>query len=145
VTHRLKHQVPRDLKRLEGEHFALVVVRHPETDPAFPRSARAGELHPENPLLLHPEAAAALGLKDGAEAVVRTEVGEARVRVRLVRGIHPRAAALAWGFGHPTPKDDRPWWAVHGPGASVAELAPFATDTQGAQAWKALRITVAPA
>ncbi|WP_025324199.1 molybdopterin-containing oxidoreductase family protein [Deferrisoma camini] len=145
VTHRLKHRVPRDLKRLEGEHFALVVVRHPETDPAFPRSARAGELHPENPLLLHPEAAAALGLHDGAEAVVRTEVGEARVRVQLVRGIHPRAAALAWGYGHPPRQDDRPWWAVHGPGVSVAELSPFATDSEGAQAWKALRITVAPA
>ncbi len=144
VAGRLAHRMPTDLKRLEGEDFALVVTRPPELDPAFPVSARGREIRHENPLWLHPEAARALGLSEGDWARVRTEVGEARVRVRLAQGIHPRAAALSWGFGH----DEAPgagWWRDHGPGVSVAQVAPFRTDRHGAQAWKALRVSVSRA
>jgi anaerobic selenocysteine-containing dehydrogenase len=88
------------------------------------------ELHHENPAWLHPEAAAARGIRDGDRIEVRSAVGVITTRARVTEGIHPRAVAIshsaghwAWGdyaSGHPSavhqPEDDSwsRWWTGHG-------------------------------
>ncbi len=96
----LVHRVPRDLKALAGEDFALVILSHPELGAGFANTRWGREIRFENPVYLNPEAAARLGLEAGDRVRLRTQVGEATARVRLVQGLHPQAAALAEDFGH---------------------------------------------
>ena len=153
VAGRLVHRMPSDLRRLEGEDFALVVLRHPELDPAFANSGWGREIRYRNPVFMNPEAARRLGLASGERVVLETQVGEAEARVVLLQGVHPQAVAVAEDFGHwaggraaaPAEGPGAPWWAHHGPGLSVPALSPFASDPYGAQAWQGLRVTVRPA
>lgn len=157
VRARLVHRVPRELKRLEGENFALVVLDHPELDPGFANSRWGREIRFRNPLRMNAEAAARLGLRAGDRVLVRTEVGQAEAEVLPIQGIHPQAVAVSEDFGHRAggvaaaagiasaghpPAGDLPWWRSHGPGLSVAALSPFTSDEHGAQAWREVRVTV---
>ena len=153
VAGRLVHRMPRDLRRLEGEDFALVVLRHPELDPAFPNTRWGREIRYRNPVFMNPAPARRLGLATGDRVVLETQVGEAEARVVVLQGLHPRAVAVAEDFGHwaggraaaPVEGPKAPWWAHHGAGVSVPALSPFASDPYGAQAWQGLRVTVRPA
>ncbi len=147
VQGRLVHRVPRDLKRLEGDAFSLVVLRYPERDPDFPGTGWGREIRHENPVYMNARTAREMGLGRGSRVRLRTSVGEAVARVMPVQGIHPRAVALATGFGHAEPATGRhgEWWETGGPGVSVPALAPFATDPFGAQAWSEIRVSVDPA
>jgi anaerobic selenocysteine-containing dehydrogenase len=49
---------------------------------------------------LHPDDAAALGLADGEDAVVRSRVGEVRVPVEVTDGIRPGVVSIPHGWGH---------------------------------------------
>ena len=83
--------------------------------------------------LLNPATARRLGLRTGDRALIRTPAGEARVPVRVLQGVHPRAVVLPDGFGHRAggsvatleSPDPAVWWAGHGPGASARELVPL--------------------
>jgi thiosulfate reductase/polysulfide reductase chain A len=57
-------------------------------------------LSAENRLWIHPARAARLGIEDGAWALVKSEIGEVRVKAKLTEGIYPEAVWLAHGFGH---------------------------------------------
>lgn len=57
-------------------------------------------LNDENRLWIHPARAARLGINNEDWAVVKSEIGEVRVRARLTEGIHPEAVWLAHGYGH---------------------------------------------
>ena len=49
---------------------------------------------------VNPQTASAAGLSQGAEAILTTPRGEARVRVHLFEGIKPGVVAMARGLGH---------------------------------------------
>lgn len=57
-------------------------------------------LHPENPVLIHPEDADRLDLKMGDLTVITTPSGSLKARVMVHAGITPGVAAFEHGFGH---------------------------------------------
>jgi len=57
-------------------------------------------LNDENQLWIHPARAARLGIENDNWVVVKSEIGEVRVKARLTEGIHPEAVWLAHGYGH---------------------------------------------
>ncbi|MFA6221872.1 MAG: molybdopterin-dependent oxidoreductase [Desulfomonilaceae bacterium] len=86
-----------------GEDLILVEYTLP-----FHRSPRSGinswllEILPENRLVINPQDAAKLKIKQGAELIVQTSVSKASARVRafVAPGIRPGVVALANGFGY---------------------------------------------
>jgi thiosulfate reductase / polysulfide reductase chain A len=56
-------------------------------------------LSPENALWMNPLRALGLGISDGDRVLVRSEVGEVPVKVKITQGIYPDAVFLAHGFG----------------------------------------------
>lgn len=100
VEGRLSHRVPRELKRLEGDRFALVVLSHPELGHGYANTRWGREIRFRNPVYLHADTARELGVALGDRVVIRTEVGEAVGRAAPIHGIHPRAVAVAEDFGH---------------------------------------------
>jgi anaerobic selenocysteine-containing dehydrogenase len=58
------------------------------------------ELYHENQAWLHPRTAARHGLADGEKAVIRSEIGELVIPVRITEGIHPGAVAISHHCGH---------------------------------------------
>lgn len=57
-------------------------------------------LHPENPVLIHPDDAHRLHLKMGDLTVITTPAGSLKARVMVHAGITPGVAAFEHGFGH---------------------------------------------
>jgi thiosulfate reductase/polysulfide reductase chain A len=57
-------------------------------------------LSAENRLWIHPTRASRLGLEDGNWALVKSDIGEVRVKTKLTEGIYPEAVWLAHGYGH---------------------------------------------
>lgn len=57
-------------------------------------------LHPENPVLIHPDDAHRLQLKMGDLAVIATPSGSLKARVMVHAGISKGVAAVEHGFGH---------------------------------------------
>ncbi|MDD2845538.1 MAG: molybdopterin-dependent oxidoreductase [Rhodoferax sp.] len=57
-------------------------------------------LHPENPVLIHPDDAARLQVKMGDLTVITTPAGSLKARVMVHAGIMPGVAAFEHGFGH---------------------------------------------
>lgn len=53
----------------------------------------------ENRLQINANRAARLGIRDGDEVMVRSEVGEVRVKAHVTEGIHPQAVLLMHGYG----------------------------------------------
>jgi thiosulfate reductase/polysulfide reductase chain A len=65
------------------------------------------ELRSENPLWIHPERAAALGISDGDTVEISRGAVTARAKVQVTPMIHPEAAFLLHGFGRSVPKQSR--------------------------------------
>ena len=63
-------------------------------------ASRLRALRPSNAVVLHPDDAKRFGLADGAEAVLRTPAGEARVKVAVREGVMPGTVGVEHGFGH---------------------------------------------
>ncbi len=83
-----------------GNSFRLLhgrVAHH--SGSATQNNAWLHALSPENRLHINADRAARLGIRDGDEVVVRSDVGEVRVRAHVTEGIHPQAVFLAHGFG----------------------------------------------
>jgi tetrathionate reductase subunit A len=57
-------------------------------------------VHPENPVLIHPDDAQRLGLAMGDLAEITTPGGSLKARVMVHAGIAPGVAAFEHGFGH---------------------------------------------
>ena len=57
-------------------------------------------VHPENPVLIHPDDAQRLGLAMGDLAEITTPGGSLKARVMVHAGITPGVAAFEHGFGH---------------------------------------------
>lgn len=57
-------------------------------------------LHPSNPVIVHPDDAAALGLKSGDQARIATPGGEAPCTVLIHHGVMRGVIAVEHGYGH---------------------------------------------
>jgi thiosulfate reductase/polysulfide reductase chain A len=58
------------------------------------------EIKPDNPLVIHPDTAARLGIADGEQVVVESPHGSVHARVKTTRRMHPEVVGLQHGFGH---------------------------------------------
>jgi anaerobic selenocysteine-containing dehydrogenase len=83
------------------------------------------ELYHENPAWIHPETAAARGIRDGDEIVVRSKVGEITTRARVTEGVHRKALAISHHAGH---------WAW-GEYASGKKSSVHKAEADGANRW----------
>jgi tetrathionate reductase subunit A len=57
-------------------------------------------IHPDNPVALHPDDAAGLGLRSGDQVYLETPGGRARATVLLRHGVQRGVVAVEHGFGH---------------------------------------------
>ncbi len=82
------------------EGLRLVGYSH-ETIPArYPNTRLGREILHHNDAYMHPETAAAMGLKNGDKINLVTDAGKAEVRLTLKRTIHPETVAMVDGLGH---------------------------------------------
>ena len=58
------------------------------------------DIKPDNPMIVHPAAAAKYGVKDGDEAWVESPYGRVKARVKTTKRIHPEVVGVQHGFGH---------------------------------------------
>jgi thiosulfate reductase/polysulfide reductase chain A len=58
------------------------------------------EIKPTNPLVIHPDTAANLGIGDNDEVWVESPYGKVKARARLTRRMHPEVVGVQHGFGH---------------------------------------------
>lgn len=87
------------------------------------------ERKPWAPLVIHPDTAARLGVRDGDPVQVESPHGSARGVAKLSRRIHPEVVGLQHGFGH-TALGRR----AKGRGMSDAALRPTRSDPLSGQA-----------
>lgn len=78
---------------LTGHEFA-------HTGTGTQNNAYLAALADENQLWIHPARAARLGVENDSWVVVKSEIGQVRVKAKLTEGIHPEAVWLAHGYGH---------------------------------------------
>jgi len=83
------------------------------------------ELYHDNPAWIHPRTAASLGIADGDEIVVSSDVGRITTRAHLTSGIHPDAIAISNHGGH---------WA-YGVYASGEKSAVHVPETDSKNKW----------
>lgn len=86
--------------------FRLLYGRHPAHTFARTQNTPAlSAIFPENELWLHPEPAAALGLRDGARVLLENQDGarDGPIRLKVTPRIRPDAVYMVHGFGHRAP------------------------------------------
>jgi thiosulfate reductase/polysulfide reductase chain A len=81
------------------------------------------DIKPENPLIIHPDTAARLGIADGADVWVESPHGKVRAKAKVTRRIHPEVVGLQHGFGHTALGKN-----ARGRGTSDAALRPTLAD-----------------
>jgi anaerobic selenocysteine-containing dehydrogenase len=98
---RLRDALP---ARAADDGLVLIGRRHLRSNNSWMHNVRALAKGPERcTLLVHPDDAARLGLREGADARVRSRVGEIVAPVVLDEGIRPGVVSLPHGFGHGAP------------------------------------------
>jgi thiosulfate reductase/polysulfide reductase chain A len=78
----------------------LTGAEYAHTGSSTQNNPHLAALSSENSLWIHPARAARLGIEQGGWAIVKSDIGEVRVRAQLTEGIHPEAVWLAHGYGH---------------------------------------------
>jgi anaerobic selenocysteine-containing dehydrogenase len=110
---------------VEGHSFTLVVLAHPQLDPAYANTGWGREVQRTNPLYINARVARELGLAKGSIVAVSGEGREIRAHLQPVGGIHPEAVALATDFGH--------WAGGMAATASDRPQAPLTAAAQGSR------------
>ena len=115
------------------------------------------EIDHDDPLWMHPLAAAEIGCLDGDWVAVQGPNGEIRTRVRLTEGIHPEAVAMAsWprdldsrelsaegGLQEGDPDRRLVWWTEKSYGGRARSLVPWPSDpNREAPGWMDTPVTV---
>jgi anaerobic selenocysteine-containing dehydrogenase len=97
-------------------------------------------------LFVHPDDARAIGLADGAEACVRSRVGEVRVPVTVTDEVMPGVVSLPHGYGHHRPGVRLSVAADHA-GVSINDLTDdtFVDALSGNAALSGVPVDVTPA
>ena len=100
---------------------------------------------PRCTLLVHPDDASRLGLVDGADAIIRSRVGEVRAPVAISDEIMRGVVSLPHGYGHGR-KGVKLSVAAGAPGVSVNDLTDeLAVDTlSGNAAFSGISVNVSP-
>ena len=83
-----------------SDHFTLVPYQWHVLDDLTANSRYLAEFRHDNPLWIHPNAAARLGLKEKDKVQVETGHGAVVARAWLTEAIHPGCVAIALGLGH---------------------------------------------
>jgi anaerobic selenocysteine-containing dehydrogenase len=68
------------------------------------------ELHPDPVMEIHPDAAAAEGIREGDWVVIESPRGKIRQRAKLTAGIHPRVVGAQHAWWFPEDKDPGHGW-----------------------------------
>lgn len=87
------------------------------------------EMKPDNPLIMHPEAASRLMVKTGDEVWLESPHGKVKGKVQVSKRIHPEVVGLQHGFGHTALGKN-----AIGRGTSDAVLRPTKSDPLAGQA-----------
>ncbi len=58
------------------------------------------DIKPANPLVIHPDTAARLGIRDGDEVWVESKFGKTQAVAKVTQRIHPEVVGAQHGFGH---------------------------------------------
>jgi anaerobic selenocysteine-containing dehydrogenase len=74
---------------------------------------------PYNPTLMHPDAMARMGVRDGDRVAITSDHGRVEGIVEATRDVRPDVVALAFGWGDPTDPRD-----VREKGSNVQRLIP---------------------
>jgi thiosulfate reductase / polysulfide reductase chain A len=97
----LPSYTPRDWQ--PDEEFPLYLINWKEVSHTHSRTQNNPwllELKPFAPLIIHPDTAARLGIRSGADVWVESRYGRVRAKVELSKRIHPEVVGLQHGFGH---------------------------------------------
>ena len=115
------------------------------------------EIDHAEPVTMHPQAAAGLGLSDGDWVMLTGPAGSVRTRVRLTEGIHPEAVAMAAATFEresqvlcPNDADEqresggqRHWWEGECYGGNARQVIPWPEDPRReAPGWMDTAVTV---
>ncbi|MGK5087122.1 molybdopterin-dependent oxidoreductase [Bdellovibrionota bacterium FG-2] len=87
------------------------------------------EIKADNPLIMHPKAAASMKIKSGDEVWVESKYGKVKAKVKVSKRIHPEVVGLQHGFGHTALGKN-----AMGRGTSDATLRPTKSDPLSGQA-----------
>ena len=87
-------------KKYGEQEVFLIPYTWQVLDSQTANSKYLAEMRHDNPLWLHPERAAKLGVRDGDRVRLETEDGELKVNVWVTQAVHPDCAAIAQGHGH---------------------------------------------
>ena len=93
--------LPRDW--LPDADYPLYLINWKEASHTHTRSqnnALLVQLKPDNPLRIHPDTAAMLGVSDGQEVVVESPHGSTHAIAQVTTSIHPEVVGAQHGFGH---------------------------------------------
>jgi len=114
-----------------GEFYLLSGKVAQHTQFATHNNKLLHERVPDNPLWLHPKAAAERNLRDGDEVWVESAAARVRTRVRVTEGIRPDCVYMTPGFGHIS----KALRTAYGAGTSDSDLHLTFTDpVSGSQA-----------
>jgi len=84
----------------EADWPLLVVSYKSPLQNSYSIATRITGLHPDNPVIVHPEDAARIGLATGDLARIRTPGGDATCRVIVHEGVMRGVLAVEHGYGH---------------------------------------------
>ncbi|MBU8849121.1 MAG: molybdopterin-dependent oxidoreductase, partial [Desulfobacterales bacterium] len=106
-------------KSIPENHFRIVVGRNAYiTQSASTNNNLLWELQKENHLWVHPESAAALGIKDGETINVKSSAGKVTIKARVTKETRPDTVYMDTGFGVMSN-----WLTnIAGKGACIAEI-----------------------
>jgi thiosulfate reductase/polysulfide reductase chain A len=92
---------PRDWQ--PDEEYPLYLINWKEASHTHSRTQNNPwllDIKPDNPLVIHPDTAAKLGIKTGDEVVVESKYGQVKAKAKVTKRIHPEVVGLQHGFGH---------------------------------------------
>jgi len=92
---------PRDWQ--PSKDFPLYLINWKEASHTHTRTQNNPwllEIKPTNPLVIHPDTAAKLGVEDASEVWVESPHGKVKATVKVSSRIHPEVVGLQHGFGH---------------------------------------------
>ncbi len=136
---RLAERVPKKVPA-PGDGLLLIRLASAVVPGRFAAARWGREVDHRGSAWLNPGTARTLGIRSGDEIVLTTGAGEARVEVRTLRGLHPRAVAVPDGFGRDEQPGDGRWWETGG--TAVRALYPVRLRTNGTQDWGPLPVSV---
>lgn len=83
--------------------FPLYLINYKQSEHTHSRTFNNDwlmEMKPDNPLVIHAETAARMGLKDGDAIWIESPFAKSKATVQLSQRIHPEVVALHHGYGH---------------------------------------------